>query len=108
MDSAVLSLAAYQDRQLGESFREQTHAALDQLLDQLVVRMEEEPALRPTLMDLTQVVLQERAGLIEASVNSPSSVDARSQGISRPSLTPTCCTSGCLTRRDRPSASSSG
>jgi hypothetical protein len=38
MDSAVLSLAAYQDRQLSESFREQAHASLDQLLDQLEVR----------------------------------------------------------------------
>ena len=66
MDTAVLSLAAYQDRRLRQSFREQAHAALDALLDQLEVRMEEQPALRPTLMDLTQVVLEERGGFTGA------------------------------------------
>lgn len=60
METAVLPLAAYQDRQLREGFRKQAHASLDRLLHRLECQMEEQPALRPTLMDLTQVVLEER------------------------------------------------
>lgn len=66
MDTSVLSLAAYQDRQLREAFRTQAHAALDELLDRLEGRMDEESVLRPTLMDLTQVVLEERGGFTGA------------------------------------------
>lgn len=66
MATTVLSLAAYKGRRLGASFREQAHAALDRMLDQLECRMEEHPAMRPTLMDLTQVVLEERAGFTGA------------------------------------------
>ena len=66
METAVLSLAVYEGRRLRSSFRQQAHAALDRLLDQLECRMKEQPELRPTLMDLTQVVLAERAGFTGA------------------------------------------
>ena len=66
MNRCVLSLAAYQRRQLREAFRKQAHGALDDLLDRLEARMGEDPTLQPTLFDLTQVVLEERSGFTGA------------------------------------------
>ena len=63
MDTAILSLAAYQERRLGERFRARAHAALDEWLDRLEAQMTESGSAGPTLMDLTAAVLQERAGL---------------------------------------------
>jgi hypothetical protein len=43
MDTAILSLAAYQERRLGERFRARAHAALDELLDRLEAQMTPPP-----------------------------------------------------------------
>ena len=66
METSVLSLAAYQRRQLRAAFRKLAHAALDRMLDRLEGRMDEESTRQPTLMDLIQVVREERGGFTGA------------------------------------------
>ena len=72
MSTAVLSLEAFQERQLQDRFRAQAHEALDELLNRLEAQMTEPGSSPPTLMDLTEAVSQERsvftAALVEAFV----------------------------------------
>ena len=72
MSTAVLSLEAFQERQLRDRFRARAHEALDELLNRLEARMTEPGSSPPTLMDLTEAVSQQRSvftsALVEAFV----------------------------------------
>ena len=61
MSTAVLSLEAFQERQLQDRFRARAHEALDELLNRLEAQMTEPGSSPPTLMDLTEAVSQERS-----------------------------------------------
>ena len=66
--TAILSLAPFQQRQQWERVRRRAHEALDQCLDRLEARMTEPGSSAPTLMEITDAVSQERAGLTAALV----------------------------------------
>lgn len=66
--TAILSLAPFQQRQLWERFRDRAHEALDALLDRLEAGMTQPGSCAPTLMEITDAVSQERAGLTAALV----------------------------------------
>ena len=66
--TAILSLAPFQQRQLWQRFRDQAHEALDALLDRLEAGMTQPGRGAPTLMEITDAVSQERAGLTSALV----------------------------------------
>ena len=66
--TAILSLAPFQQRQLWERFRSRAHGALDALLDRLEAGMTQPGRGAPTLMEITDAVFQERAGLTAALV----------------------------------------
>ena len=72
MSTAVLSLEAFQERQLRDRFRARAHEALDEPLNRLEARMTEPGSSPPTLMDLTEAVSQQRSvftsALVEAFV----------------------------------------
>ena len=68
MNATVLSLEAFRERQLQDRCRARAHEALDELLDRLEARMTEPGSSPPTLMDLTEVVSQERGVLTVALV----------------------------------------
>ena len=66
--SAILSLAAYQERQLRDRFRSRAHEALDEWLDRVETQMTERGSSPPTLMEITAAMSQERSGLTAALV----------------------------------------
>ena len=66
--SAILSLAAYQERQSQDRFRSRAHEALDQWLDRVETQMSERGSCPPTLMEITAAMSQERSGLTAALV----------------------------------------
>ena len=66
--SAILSLAAYQERQSQDRFRSRAHEALDQWLDRVETQMTERGSCAPTLMEITAAMSQERSGLTAALV----------------------------------------
>lgn len=68
MDTAMVSLAAYQERRREDHFRSQAHEVLDELLNRLEAQMQQLGSSPPTLMELSETVLQERAGLTGALV----------------------------------------
>ena len=68
MSTAVLSLEAFQERQLRDRFRARAHEALDELLNRLEARMTEPGSSPPTLMDLTEAVSQQRSVFTSALV----------------------------------------
>lgn len=68
MDTAVLSLAAHQERQLRERLRTRAHEALDEMLNRLEAQVTQPGTSPPTLMDLAAAVFQERCGLTGALV----------------------------------------
>lgn len=68
MGMSILSLEAFQERQLGDGFRTRAHEALDELLNQLESQMTDPAFSPPTLMDLTQAVQEHRSGFTAALV----------------------------------------
>ena len=66
--SAIFSLEVFQAGQARERFRARAHAALDKLLDGLEAPMVDSGARAPTLMEITEAVSQQRAGLTAALV----------------------------------------
>ena len=66
--SAILSLAAYQERQFRDRFRSRAHEALDEWLDRVETQMTERGSSPPTLMEITAAMSQERSGLTAALV----------------------------------------
>ncbi len=68
METALLSLAAHQERRREDHFRARAHEALDQLLNRLEAQLPDLGSEPPRLMDLTQAVLQGRAEVTGALV----------------------------------------
>ncbi len=66
--TAILSLAPYLQRQQWERFRSRAHDALDRCLDRWEARMSEPAKGAPTLMEITEALAEERAGLTSALV----------------------------------------
>ena len=66
MDTVILPLAPYRERQQWEGFRGRAHGALDEFLDRLEAEMTEPESPAPTLMDLTAAIGRQRAGLTGA------------------------------------------
>lgn len=52
MDTAILPLTPYRERERWQRFRARAHEALDESLDRLVAQMTESEGSAPTLMDL--------------------------------------------------------
>ena len=68
METAMLSLAAHQQRRQEDCFRVRAHEALEEWLNQLEGQMPELEGEPPRLMALTEAVLQGRSGLTGALV----------------------------------------
>lgn len=67
METTLVSLAGYRDRQAEQVFRARVHSQVDAFLDQWEAKMAEKAA-PPSLLELTTTVRQERSALTGAMV----------------------------------------